>query len=496
MRLPIAFVVSCVSVLTVTAVPLHAREAAVMVPIGERQLFLDDYIVSEINNLKRTMHQPAKRGAVIRPDPDRGENCLLTHSAPSWDRRAKVFKLPVAETGSPQTTFTIRQSADGVHWSRGKKPNKGFYSILYDGSDPDPARRYKAFAPPRGVAVSPDALTWTMLDVPGVPSSDEWNFSFDEKEHLFIGTVKQGGPYGRSHGLSTSKDFEHWTKPELIFHADELDQELAKGRIERRFADPKRQHPMYNIPAHYALDVYNFAVFRYESHYIGLAMMFHHTGTVPKGWKGFEKMELPPWIREWVNKYSDYTGFFHVALTCSRDMKNWKRLGDRQPFIDVSLLGTDAYDLQTISSPSNAVVRGDELWFYYNGGKSYGVAAAAPGDRYAICLAVLRRDGFISLDASEQAGSIITKPMRVPNGAKHLFVNVDAAAGELHVLIRDTSGRSLPGFSVDECVPVTDDRPRVKVTWKGKQDVSALAGKEVQIRFRPRNAAFYSFWFE
>ena len=56
---------------------------------------------------------------------------------------------------------------------------------FYDGTDPDPARHYKAFAPPRGVAVSPDALTWTMLDVPEVPSSDEWNFSFNEKEHLF-----------------------------------------------------------------------------------------------------------------------------------------------------------------------------------------------------------------------------------------------------------------------------------------------------------------------
>ena len=38
------------------------------VPPGERQLFLDDVGISEINNLNRTMHQPAKKGAVIRPD--------------------------------------------------------------------------------------------------------------------------------------------------------------------------------------------------------------------------------------------------------------------------------------------------------------------------------------------------------------------------------------------------------------------------------------------
>lgn len=483
---------SIVGMLIVLAAPLHAKEV-VSVPLGERKLFMDDHVVAEINHLTHTMHQPAKKGAVIRPDLTRGENCLITTSAPSWDSEAKVFKLPVAETWGAGS-FTIRESKDGVHWSRGKTPNKGYYSMLYDGTDPDPARRYKAFAPPGGVAVSPDAITWTMLDVPGVPSSDEYNFSFDQKNHLYIGTVKQGGPYGRSHGISTSKDFEHWTDPVLIFHADELDQELARERIKQRFSDPTRQPPIFNNPDHYALDVYNFAVFRYEGLYVGLAMMFHHTGTVPKGWEGFDEMAFPDWIREWVNKHSDYTGFFHVALTCSRDLKQWTRLGNREPFIDVSPLGQDAYDLQTISSPSNAIIRGDELWFYYNGGKSYGVAAAAPGDRYAICLAVLRRDGFISLDATEQGGSIITKPLRIPEGASQLMVNVDALEGDLSVLIRNTSGQPLPDLGTSD--EVTGNQPRAQVTWEGKSDISALAGREVQIRFRLHNANFYSFWFE
>ena len=222
--------------------------------------------------------------------------------------------------------------------------------------------------------------------------------------------------------------------------------------------------------------------------------MFHHTGTVPKGWEGFDEIELPDWVREWVNKHSDYTGFFHVALTCSRDLKQWTRLGNREPFIDVSPLGQDAYDLQTISSPSNAIIRSDELWFYYNGGKSYGVAAAAPGDRYAICLAVLRRDGFISLGATEQGESIITKPLRIPEGSSQLMVNVDALESDLSVRIRNTSGQPLPDLGTSD--KVTGNQPRAQITWEGKSDISALAGREVQIRFRLHNANFYSFWFE
>ena len=85
------------------------------------------------------------------------------------------------------------------------------------------------------------------------------------------------------------------------------------------------------------------------------------------------------------------------------------------------------------------MVRGDELWFYYTGLKyRTGTDSAQPDpdpDAGAICLAVLRRDGFISLDAGEQAGTIQTEPFKLP-GTK-LLVNVDAVKGELRVEVLD-----------------------------------------------------------
>ena len=60
------------------------NEKAFLVPSGERQLFLDDVGILKIDNLKRTMHQPTKKGAIIRPDLP-WETTLQTRSVPAWD---------------------------------------------------------------------------------------------------------------------------------------------------------------------------------------------------------------------------------------------------------------------------------------------------------------------------------------------------------------------------------------------------------------------------
>ncbi|MFV2070552.1 MAG: hypothetical protein ACC645_26595, partial [Pirellulales bacterium] len=57
----------------------------------------------------------------------------------------------------------------------------------------------------------------------------------------------------------------------------------------------------------------------------------------------------------------------------------------------------------------------------------------------AICLAVLRRDGFISLDAGDQEGFVVTKPFAMPAGK--LFVNTDARNGSLRVDALDKQGQ-------------------------------------------------------
>jgi hypothetical protein len=484
-----------VSLAVTGPLPASAKEPGFAVPAGQRQLFLDGHGVAEVHNLKKTMHPPAKKGAVLRPTPPY-EQTLQIRCAPAWVPGQKRFKLwmitsPAAPGGS---VMTYAESADGLHWT---KPNLGsaevngtrvnnrvgvdpklrwpanaMENVLYDPDDPDPSRRYKALGDANGrePLVSADGIAWKRLDVPKIPSQDESNLSYDPQSHTFLATVKHRGPHGRSVFLSTSKDFAHWTKPELIFHADELDQTLGRENIQRRFADPTLQHPVYNNPVNYNVDVYNMGVFRYEGLYIGLPALYHACGNLPT-----------------VNT----DGFHLVQLTCSRDLHKWERLGDRRPFIGPSPQGAGAYDLTQILPPSSPVVRGDELWFYYTGIKYRHVPEGADRDVGAICLAVLRRDGFLSLDAGEEEGWVLTRPFVLPRGSLHL--NVDAGKGRAVVQVCDDGGKPLPGFEKSQ--PIIGDRLDGLVQWpQGKFE--ALAGKTVCLRINFNHAQLYAYWIQ
>ncbi len=481
---------------------------------GQRQLFLDDEGIAEVENLSRAMHQPAKKGAVVRPNVERGETSLQTRSAPVWDPAAGVFKLWML-TSAVYSGTTYAESDDGLHWRKPalrqrevggslesnfvtvepdrEWPANAMENIVYDPDDGDPARRYKGFAHAmkREPMVSPDGIRWSLLDVPSIPSSDESNLSYDRLTGTFVATVKHGGPYGRSAHLSTSTDFDRWTEPTLMFHADETDQTLGRVNIARRYTDPLLGRPILNIPATYNVDVYNMGVFRYEGLYVGLPTMYHKTGQVSGDWEGFDGWDVLPETLETYRQHGNWAGFHHVQLVSSRDLGGWQRLGDRQPFIDLSPVGSGAYDLATIIGPSSPVVRGDELWFYYTGLKKYGGPVPIRGvdrDHGAICLAVLRRDGFVSLDAGANEGAFVTEPFECP-GTK-LRVNIDAPRGEVRVEALDSTGDA-----VATSAPLTGDRLDVEVHW-AEGGLRELSRQVVSLRFTLRNASMYSYWIE
>lgn len=475
-----------------TAEPGAAARAADGVrgiPAGQRQLFLEDDSLASIENLQRELHQPEKRGAVIRSANPR--QTIQIRTAPVWDPDARQFKLWVMSTDQ-----SLRVSSDGLHWTTGPNPDMRIDHAVYDPQDSDPGRRYKTALLNEGFAVSPDGVRWTRLDLPAVQSSDEGNLSYDPREGLFIHSVKRGGKYGRSVAIATSRDFKTWRDYGVVFEADDLDQEIGRRRIAERLANPTLKQTEYNSPEHYSIQVYNMGVFHYEGLYIGMPSIYHHTGKVPPGWPGFEKLRLSPAIRDAVSRYGDYTGFYNVQLAVSRDLTAWQRVAERRPFIEASPLGAGAYDTQTIIGPSAPVVRDDELWFYYTGIRNYAFVASGnePGyddyfpDKGGICLAVLRRDGFVSLAAGNESGTATTRPFQVPAG--RLLVNVDARHGELYAEFLDQGGTVLVRSTL-----VRGNTTRQEVTWEQAQ-LKPLVGRTVSLRFRMQNAHLYSYWFE
>ena len=58
----------------------------------------------------------------------------------------------------------------------------------------------------------------------------------------------------------------------------------------------------------------------------------------------------------------------------------------------------------------------------------------------------------------------------------------------------DAAGAVVPGFSAEDCVAVSGDTTKARISWKGKADLAELCGKDVRFRFVLEKGTFYSFW--
>jgi hypothetical protein len=96
------------------------------------------------------------------------------------------------------------------------------------------------------------------------------------------------------------------------------------------------------------------------------------------------------------------------------------------------------------------------------------------------------------MDGDAQGGTLTTRPIAFEG--PYLFVNADVDGGELRVEILDESDKSVPGFSRDDCVPISVDSTRQQVRWKNGADLSALKNRPVRFRFHVRNGSLYAFW--
>ena len=153
-----------------------------------------------------------------------------------------------------------------------------------------------------------------------------------------------------------------------------------------------------------------------------------------------------------------------------------------------------------ILPPSAPVVRDEDLWFYYTGLKwrstfKYigtfpdGEHELIPGrdrDGGAICLAVLRRDGFISLDAGEEEGHVVTRPFALSGGK--LFVNANAREGELRAEILNGQNEV-----VARSQGVAEDSTARELQWQ-QGELAGLKGQTVTLRFTLRKASLFSYW--
>ena len=460
-----------------------------------RHLFLDLHDLTRVERLHRRVHQPQRHAdnPILRGD-NPWETVASLYGTVLYDAAESRFRMwyltgpysaGMVQVRGRQalgniTLLGYATSEDGVRWDKpvlnqldiegstannlidvGRTNCEGF-AVLFDEDEPDAQRRYKGFYWEHGgtdtfvthedgrvlwgegegdgmwLSYSPDGVHWTnSADNPLIPLGSDTTQSlvWDPRLGKYV-VFGRFGAGGRKVARAESADCVHFDAPQLVFECDEVDEAGTQ---------------FYGMP----LDLY-------EGLYLGM-----------------------PWIyREGVD------GTIDTPLATSRDGVHWERVLDRQTFLSLGPEGGWEDGMARITQ--RFVTVGEQIYLYYGG-----VAGAHTGAKFKqvqrrhqpmLGLATLRRDGFVSLDAGDEEGFALSKPMRV--AGEELHVNVDAARGQLIVAFADDKGNPLPDYT---SAPIAVDQTDTLVPFS--QGLEALAGQEVRVRLQLRNAGLYSYWF-
>jgi hypothetical protein len=515
---------SMIYFLAVTSLQLHAAPVPpAILEIGSRkQLFIDDYIIQSLTDARQVLNRATKvaNNPVVRPEhPWEGD--LNWIEKVLYDKEDGLFKMWYstssdwkAEPGGEMSDYhwtdkgAVRKviesahryagdhrkyvsrrcyatSRDGVHW---KKPQLGLVEFngsrsnnllpagsrvpsFLDTNERDPAKRYKAieqvysprhFSALEGMQLhlyySGDGFQWIAeADNPVMDTTPEpgrWGptyyMGWDPIRQVYAvhmeNCLHRGCPHGkRIVGRAESPDLRRWSVPQNILLPDERDP------IDAEF--------------------YGFPTITYERTYIALAWIFRTTNTLHYPTLAFSRNGV------------HYERKFREPLVPP---------GDHGSFDEVSIFAHEP------------IMHDGKVWIYYTGANWRG-----PEQLYlkkdealrAAGLATLPEDGFVSIDAGKVLPGIVLTRVFSFSGSR-LTVNIESArhndgAGraEVKVEILDHQARPISGFSLDQSDPLTGSG-KLEASWQGHSDLSALAGRPVQLRFWIRNAKLYSFQFK
>ena len=327
-------------------------------------------------------------------------------------------------------------SADGIHWTRitgklGTSGDGGFRPFWDDRVGSYVAySRVKTFYDPR--------------------QEEYYGRVYDNRPNNWLSRLLRLG-------RSTSKDFVHWTKEEIVMAPDALDEADSEA--------PNR------------VDFYSIPIFKYTPDiYIALPSIYSH-------WKAFVGKD---------GKLAQLPGTTDVQLATSRDGIHWNRTPQRRPFIRLGPQGSFWAGMVFVREPLAFRV-GDNLHFFFEGWKKAHNDPTRTGPAFW-GRATLRPDGFISADAAYTGGELTTRTL-VFSGRKLQLNLATGAGGTVRVEIQDTSGRPLEGFGAQDADEINGNYLQVQASWKGSPSVVSLEGRKVRLRFVMRDASLYSFQF-
>ncbi len=502
--------------------PYSARPSANIYVGSRRQLLFDDFLVGPGNNLHDCIPYGIRWGlGKVRKSPDGN---FFPAKEPWHDRTAWFNVLydegryrmwyAAGKAGTHGMFVCYAESDDGVSWRKPilniiEKDGSNQNNIVYTGGaapgvgvgvelgnvfrDPagKPDERYKMIYPTwegqpseEGVtlgATSPDGLHWTRTrsfflprycDTQNVVTYDpllgkyvayiRWNGgalygALNTGEHPVAGISR-----GRAVARMESDDYQRWSEPEVVLAPDAQD-----GLNLQFYGSSYSSYPAADF-AHF---------------------MF------PAGYH----------VRE---------GTFLVQVAVSRDNRTWSR-PTRETFVPLGPPGS--FDDHAVAvSPGFVPAGSDHLALYYRGGNVAHPGALekflpkGPSGNSGMGRLIFKRDRILGIEAGQQEGAFWTRPL-VFEGSK-VLVNVEPTGQDAQLKVQligvDTGSAPpgwargegvgdapCPGYSFDDCAPISSDGLDAEVTWNGKAGVGEWAGKPVRLHFRLRSMRIYGFQF-
>ncbi len=463
------------------------QPSAVLQIGSNRELFVDQYLIEKLNGVTQELHSPHNEGIVFTFDkPWEGNFCgygTIIKDGTQFKLYYRGVRAP-GRDGNDNEVTCYAESSDGVNWSKpdlflyeinGTRKNNvvlahaapathNFSPFLDANPNAKASERFKALG---GVDrtglfafVSPDGIHWRKIQDSAVFKTgvfDSQNVSFwsvSEQQYVcYFRTWSDGGftQYKgfRSVSRTTSKDFIHWSAPVKMTFGNTPLEHLYTNQTSPYFRAPQiylsvcaRFMPGRQVVTEEqakALGV-NHDYFKDCSDAIFMST---------RGGSGYDRTFMQSFIRPGIG------------------LENWV---SRSNYPVLNIVQTSA----------------DQISVYVN--ENY-AQPTSHIKRYS-----LRIDGFASLHAGFQTGEAVTKPL-IFNG-KELEINyATSAAGYIRVEILDAKGKPLPGYTFNDAQEIIGNEIKRIVSWRGKEDVSALAGRPVKLKIYLRDADLYSLKF-
>ncbi len=466
--------------LLITATIAFSSAHADPVEVADRlELFADDFLVdSTSGEIEQTMHQPTPQDVVFSADATWEGNTSGYYSLFRDEDKIRMIYRGWAHQPSKPVKALHREltcyaeSTDGLYFKKpdlgliewqGSKANNiilddnsahNFFAFRDDNPDCPPDARYKGIGGEKkegGLFVyqSPDAIHWKKIADEAVITDgafDSQNLAFWDSHakiyRAYYRIFSKGGtekgewkPKGvRAIRTSTSTDYVNWKPGTDVTYAEGTpEQQLYTNAVQPYFRAP---HLLIGFPTRYLPD---------EGERVEPVFMISRDGVKFSRYNEPVVPESAPADR--AGNRSNYMTWGMFSLPGKPN--------------EISVYATEAY---------YGTVPGRVRRFTY------------------------RLDGFVSLQAGAKGGEVITKPLSWKG--KSLEVNCEVnKGGSLKVELQDSEGNALPGFALADCDSFSGDDTAAKISWGGKGELSALAGKNLRVRFALSNGDLYSMRF-